>query len=205
MTCLGSRSATRGMTPFHALLPTRHESHPRLGSSPCSRLQIAVPSPRRAHRSWKLIRRDGCEPASAISRRAPRAVLDGNVASVRTLALPVALLACAMAACSRQAADARTTAPVQGALQSGPPPLPESQGAHTPTTEGDVAIDREDAQSPRAPDAQASSDLGPCRVVGKLSSRRHNMATIAIPDGRVLFIGGGLYDESGDQVEVERL
>ncbi|MGO8997396.1 MAG: hypothetical protein ACLQVI_29120 [Polyangiaceae bacterium] len=29
------------------------------------------------------------------------------------------------------------------------------------------------------------------------------MATIAIPDGRVLFIGGGLYDESGDQVEVD--
>jgi hypothetical protein len=39
--------------------------------------------------------------------------------------------------------------------------------------------------------------------VGKLSSERHNMAVVALPDGRVLFVGGGLHDMGDPRAEVD--
>src|SRR5262249_41401847 len=42
-----------------------------------------------------------------------------------------------------------------------------------------------------------------CQVVGRLSSERHNMAVVALPDGRVLFVGGGLHDQADPRPEVD--
>jgi hypothetical protein len=58
-----------------------------------------------------------------------------------------------------------------------------------------------------APVGAAAPPPGPakdgCHVVGRLSSERHNMAVVALPDGRVLFVGGGLHDQADPRAEVD--
>jgi hypothetical protein len=74
--------------------------------------------------------------------------------------------------------------------------------------------DSQKAPSPDAPDVGRPSSsqstpidagaAGPsCRIVGKLSSARHNLTIVALPDGRVLFVGGGITDVAGPQRQVD--
>ena len=42
-----------------------------------------------------------------------------------------------------------------------------------------------------------------CRVVGQLSSQRHNMLILSLADGRVLFIGGGFRDGADERKDVD--
>jgi hypothetical protein len=42
-----------------------------------------------------------------------------------------------------------------------------------------------------------------CQVVGKLSSTRHNATVVALPDGRALFVGGGVHDMGESRAEVD--
>src|ERR1700753_2000378 len=61
-----------------------------------------------------------------------------------------------------------------------------------------------DAASSNAP---AGSHAAPartgCQVVGKLSSARHNATVVALPDGRALFVGGGVHDLGEARAEVD--
>ncbi len=52
-----------------------------------------------------------------------------------------------------------------------------------------------------APPAAGAND--PCKVVGKLSRARHDTRVVALPDGRVLFVGGGLQEDSDPRAEVD--
>ena len=70
-----------------------------------------------------------------------------------------------------------------------------ARSATAPTTSAIAAA----SGAPAAPPAKDG-----CQGVGKaVASARHNMAVVALPDGRVLFVGGGLHDMGDPRAEVD--